>query len=168
MLRSISRQDRLMRSLCSRNIIGSNSQDKNCTPQTQKTAQLTYTTSTSSPYKIQNHNYDKFVLEKNLFHSSISFEKSNLFRYLSGKDGSDNSDISSSSPPSNGSSSGGDEGSSGNNNDDDLAHLPSPELGPHMTALSPINVPDVWPSVPVIAIKRTPLFPKYALYFHIN
>lgn len=101
------------------------------------------------------------MLEKNLFHSSISFEKSNLFRYLSGKDGSDNSDISSSSPPSNGSSSGGDEGSSGNNNDDDLAHLPSPELGPHMTALSPINVPDVWPSVPVIAIKRTPLFPKF-------
>ena len=35
------------------------------------------------------------------------------------------------------------------------------ELSPNVTALSPVTVPDMWPSVPVIAVRRNPVFPRF-------
>ena len=35
------------------------------------------------------------------------------------------------------------------------------DLPPSMVALSPMTVPEVWPRVPVIAVRRHPLFPRF-------
>lgn len=35
------------------------------------------------------------------------------------------------------------------------------DLSPSMVALSPMTVPEVWPRVPVIAVRRHPLFPRF-------
>lgn len=57
-----------------------------------------------------------------------------------------------------------------NNDDDELIEdkdgevepQPSPTPGPSFTvALSPMTVPDSFPIVPIITIRRNPLFPKF-------
>uniref|UniRef100_A0A3B3UCX8 Lon protease homolog, mitochondrial n=1 Tax=Poecilia latipinna TaxID=48699 RepID=A0A3B3UCX8_9TELE len=59
---------------------------------------------------------------------------------FSGEDGGENA------------SSGGDE--SGGNGD-------APYSGPQMTALTPMMVPEVFPNVPLIAVSRNPVFPRF-------
>ncbi|KAH7644291.1 Lon protease mitochondrial [Dermatophagoides farinae] len=58
--------------------------------------------------------------------------------------------------------------SSGNNNDDEdpetiSAAYPTPPTpgDPSTSALSPVNIPDYFPMLPVIAINRNPVFPKF-------
>ena len=61
------------------------------------------------------------------------------------------------------SSSEGDEGEGGG--DEDGSPVPDVTVGgdlpPSMVALSPMTVPEVWPQVPVIAVRRHPLFPRF-------
>ena len=56
---------------------------------------------------------------------------------------------------------GEDEGSGG----EDGSPVPDVTVGsdlpPSMVALSPMTVPEVWPRVPVIAVRRHPLFPRF-------
>ena len=150
MLSSVSKQNKALRTLYLKNAIEPKCGDIICA-----TSSKTFNRSHiifSSANQIHTFNTEDKKYTKQ------SLNKNSLL-YLKEKDNSDDSNISSSSSsPPNESSSGGNDGK----DDDDLSVLPYPELGPHMTALSPINVPDVWPSVPVIAIKRTPLFPKYS------
>jgi len=67
-------------------------------------------------------------------------------------------EFSSSSSASDG---GEDEGSGG----EDGSPVPDVTVGgdlpPSMVALSPMTVPEVWPQVPVIAVRRHPLFPRF-------
>jgi len=67
------------------------------------------------------------------------------------------------SPPSSSSSSDGDEGEGGGG--DDGSPVPDVTVGgdlpPSVVALSPMTVPEVWPRVPVIAVRRHPLFPRF-------
>ena len=149
MLKSVSKHNYILRNLCYKNIISPKIEEINCTRQIYKTVQRTSTILNSSLFNNNNKIQKNSIIDST---NSLYNYKSDSFR-LSGKD--DDSDVSSSS--SGASFSGSDEDGGGDKHDDDIPH---PELGPQMTALSPINVPDVWPSVPVIAIKRTPLFPK--------
>lgn len=67
---------------------------------------------------------------------------------------------------------------SSNNNDDnpdelsdsDLAATPHPVTpgGFASSALSPINIPDFFPNVPVIAINRNPVFPKFVKLIEVT
>ena len=61
------------------------------------------------------------------------------------------------------SSSDGDEGEGGGS--EDGSPVPDVTVGgdlpPSMVALSPMTVPEVWPRVPVIAVRRHPLFPRF-------
>lgn len=61
-----------------------------------------------------------------------------------------------------------DSSSSSNNNDDGDSDGPSdsdqpvvPVYSKPMGALTPMTVPEVWPIVPVIAVSRNPVFPKF-------
>lgn len=61
-----------------------------------------------------------------------------------------------------------DSGSSSNNNDGGDSDGPSdsdqpvvPVYSKPMGALTPMTVPEVWPVVPVIAVSRNPVFPKF-------
>jgi hypothetical protein len=61
-----------------------------------------------------------------------------------------------------------DNNNNNNNNDDNINNddlvLPpmgSPPLMPTMNALAPIQIPDFFPKVPLIAVSRNPLFPRF-------
>jgi len=73
--------------------------------------------------------------------------------------GSGSDDFSSSS------SEGGDEGEGAGSEDGGDSPVPDVTVGgdlpPSMVALSPMTVPEVWPRVPVIAVRRHPLFPRF-------
>ena len=62
------------------------------------------------------------------------------------------------------SSSDGDDGEGGGGSDDG-SPVPDVTVGgdlpPSVVALSPMTVPEVWPRVPVIAVRRHPLFPRF-------
>lgn len=45
--------------------------------------------------------------------------------------------------------------------DDGSGATPPVEFAQQLTALSPMTVPEVWPRVPVIAVRRNPLFPRF-------
>jgi hypothetical protein len=70
---------------------------------------------------------------------------------------------------SNSSSSGG---SNNNNNDDpsdsDLPPMGSPPPVPTMNALAPIQIPDFYPKVPIVAVSRNPLFPRFVKMLEIT
>ena len=61
------------------------------------------------------------------------------------------------------SSSDGDEGEGGGG--EDGSPVPDVTVGgdlpQSMVALSPMTVPEIWPQVPVIAVRRHPLFPRF-------
>jgi len=60
-------------------------------------------------------------------------------------------------------SSGNNDGSEGSGSDEGPG-IPgggNPDLQPPLSALSPMTVPEVWPRVPVIAVRRHPLFPRF-------
>jgi len=79
-------------------------------------------------------------------------------RYFSSSSSGDSTDPPDGAPASAGS--GEDEGDGdGETGDVDMVHDVSPD--PMMTALAPMTVPDVWPQVPVIAVKRHPVFPRF-------
>ncbi|KFM59255.1 Lon protease-like protein, mitochondrial, partial [Stegodyphus mimosarum] len=58
------------------------------------------------------------------------------------------------------SSSGGDNGDSDGPPENEPAHQMYPK-SQQMGALAPMTVPEVWPLVPVIAVSRNPVFPKF-------
>lgn len=48
-----------------------------------------------------------------------------------------------------------------NDTDTDLPPLGSPPLMPTMNALAPIQIPENFPKIPLLAISRNPLFPRF-------
>jgi len=62
--------------------------------------------------------------------------------------------------------------SGGNNNDDpndsDLPPMGSPPPIPTMNALAPIQIPDFYPKVPIVAVSRNPLFPRFVKMLEIT
>ena len=56
---------------------------------------------------------------------------------------------------------GEDEGSGGEDGSPGPDVTVGGDLPPSMVALSPMTVPEVWPRVPVIAVRRHPLFPRF-------
>lgn len=68
------------------------------------------------------------------------------------------------------SSSEGDEGEGGS--EDGSSPVPDVTVGgdlpPSMVALSPMTVPEVWPQVPVIAVRRHPLFPRFIKMIEVD
>ncbi|KAI0214087.1 hypothetical protein LSAT2_000823 [Lamellibrachia satsuma] len=66
---------------------------------------------------------------------------------------------------------GGNDGSDGEEDGDALEHTGSvPEMpsSPGIMPLSPMTVPEVWPRVPVIAVKRNPVFPRFIKMIEIT
>ena len=78
-------------------------------------------------------------------------------RYLSKK--SDDSGISSSGSESSSNDDGSDSG--------DGHDIPPPPY-PEITALSPMTVPEEWPTVPIIPIRKTPLFPRFIKLIEVS
>ena len=72
--------------------------------------------------------------------SSRSFHSSIFYR----SDGTKNDDIPPEDPPNN-----------------DPKSQASPMVIQSMTALAPVNIPDFFPRLPLIAVSRNPLFPKF-------
>ncbi len=81
-----------------------------------------------------------------------------LRRYSSASGGSNSgADGASSGAPA----SGGDE-DGGGGNAEPAGYTPPPDQQyPASTALTPMTVPDVFPNVPIIAVKRNPVFPRF-------
>ena len=66
---------------------------------------------------------------------------------------------------------GGNDGSDGEEDGDALEHTGSvPEMpsSPGIMPLSPMTVPEVWPRVPVIAVKRNPVFPRFIKMIEVS
>lgn len=55
-----------------------------------------------------------------------------------------------------------------NNNSNDSSNPQVPLVMPSMTQLAPIQVPDFFPKVPLIAISRNPLFPRFIKMIEVN
>ena len=65
------------------------------------------------------------------------------------------------------------DGSDGEDDDDVLEHTGAvPEMpsihSPGIMPLSPMTVPEVWPQVPVIAVKRNPVFPRFIKMIEVS
>lgn len=92
--------------------------------------------------------------------TSLMTQSSRNWRHVRAfsSDSADEFSSSSSSLPSDGGE--GEDGGS-----DDGSPVPDVTVGgdlpPSMVALSPMTVPEVWPRVPVIAVRRHPLFPRF-------
>ena len=76
--------------------------------------------------------------------------------FSSAADGSGDGDAASASAPSN-----PDDGESSSSSDDEAPAPTTPEFAPSLVALSPMTVPEEWPRVPAIAVRRNPLFPRF-------
>ncbi|GBL95773.1 Lon protease, mitochondrial [Araneus ventricosus] len=70
---------------------------------------------------------------------------------------------------SSGSSSSSDGGDGNEDSETEPELEPPPQYTPpHMGALTPMTVPDVWPVVPVLAVSRNPVFPKFIKILEIS
>ncbi|XP_055938456.1 lon protease homolog, mitochondrial-like [Argiope bruennichi] len=69
----------------------------------------------------------------------------------------------------NASSSSSDDGDGGEDSETEPELEPPPQYTPpHMGALTPMTVPEVWPIVPVLAVSRNPVFPKFIKILEIS
>jgi Lon-like ATP-dependent protease len=56
-----------------------------------------------------------------------------------------------------------------NNNNTNSGDIEAqPLIIPSMNALAPIQVPDFFPKVPLIAVSRNPLFPRFIKMIEVN
>jgi len=63
------------------------------------------------------------------------------------------------------------DGSDGEEDGDEMEHtgsVPEMPISPGIMPLSPMTVPEVWPRVPVIAIKRNPVFPRFIKMIEVS
>jgi len=77
-----------------------------------------------------------------------------------------------SSQASNGDSASSSGGENGNNDGDGKSNTAAPEAETvefgRQTAIAPMNVPEVFPYVPVIAVKRNPVFPRFIKMIEVS
>ena len=116
----------------------------------------------SSPRKSHfHHKYSHSVISfhaetLSLPHKYKNITPQNTARLFSSQSGQGNAD-----DPSGASSGGVGEGGDGEDPSDMEPEIPAFNQPPNLTAIAPMTVPEYWPKVPVIAVKRNPVFPRF-------